>query len=250
MWMWIKKYLKQVYFWGWRYRCVICDSQLRKWHWHGEDSDVHRTHQMVGSGRRETACPHCHSIDRERLIYLYLQNHCKKMEWSNMRVLHIAPENVLQEWIKQQRPLEYIRGDFFTEGYEYGQGTIHLDIQSLNFSADYFDLIICSHVLEHVEDDKKAILELWRVCKKGGALMVLVPMAIDLAQTIEGNHSDSPEYRKEHFGQLDHLRLYGTDFSQRLTNEGWEVRKWQPQPMLLEWKLNQDEFLFLGTKQK
>ena len=247
--MWIKKYLKQIYFWGWRYRCNACDSHIRKWQWNGEDTSLHGKHQMVGSGRRASACPLCRCIDRERLILLYLQNEMNPQQWQELKVLHIAPEPAIARWLAEQKPKEYVKGDFFSQGYQYAADTVHLDIQALNWESEYFDLIICSHVLEHVADDKKAIQELNRVCRFNGMLLVMVPMALDNEVTIEGDGTEHPEFRKQHFGQFDHLRLYGCDFINRLSERNWRVSNWQFPERLANHRLNPLEYLFVGIKE-
>lgn len=205
---------------------------------------------MVGSGRRASACPHCHCIDRERLILLYLQNEIDPQQWQDLKVLHIAPEPVLARWLTDQRPKQYVKGDFFSQGYQYSADTVHADVQALKWENEYFDLIICSHVLEHVKDDKKSMRELNRVCRINGRLLVMVPMALDLKVTIEGVGTESPEFRKQHFGQFDHLRLYGQDFIDRLSERNWCVSKWQFPERRAKHKLNPLEYLFIGIKEK
>jgi SAM-dependent methyltransferase len=170
--------------------------------------------------------------------------------WQKLKVLHIAPEPAIARWLTEQGPKEYVKGDSFSQGYQYAADTVHLDIQALNWESEYFDLIICSHVLEHVADDKKAIQELNRVCRINGRLLVMVPMALDNEVTIEGDGTEHPEFRKQHFGQFDHLRLYGRDFINRLSERNWRVFKWQFPKGILKHRLNKLEYLFVGIKEK
>ncbi len=241
-----KKFLKKFYFFGFRYHCNACNARLRTWQWHGINTSVHDQFEMVGSGRRKCLCPICQSIDRERLIIHRLDKMLLKGDWKNKRVLHIAPEMPVTLWMNKNKPLEYCKGDFFAPGYSYDD-TVHMDIQKLPFDDQVFDVIICSHVLEHVPDDKKAVKELKRVLRKDGKMIILVPFAMNLVSTIEGSPEDLPAHREEHFGQLDHLRLYGRDFANVLRQLDCKVDFWIPKGKVKRWGLNQNEYLILAS---
>jgi ubiquinone/menaquinone biosynthesis C-methylase UbiE len=98
-----------------------------------------------------------------------------------------------------------------------------MDITNLTFDDESFDVIICSHVLEHVPEDKLAMQELFRVLKRGGWGLILVPIDKNKEKTIEDPKIKDPKTREELYGEEDHLRLYGLDFMQRLKDIGFNV---------------------------
>jgi ubiquinone/menaquinone biosynthesis C-methylase UbiE len=90
-----------------------------------------------------------------------------------------------------------------------------MDLTRLGFASDFFDVILCSHVLEHIDDDRAALRELRRVLKPGGTVVLQHPIR-DVQQTLEDPSITSPEERLHHYGQADHVRMYGRDFVDRL----------------------------------
>ena len=97
-----------------------------------------------------------------------------------------------------------------------------MDITSTSFKDNTFDCILCSHVLEHIVDDRKAMSELCRVMKPNGFGIFQVP--IKRETTFENHSIITPEQRLRHFGQEDHVRIYGKDFKARLENSGFIVK--------------------------
>ena len=96
---------------------------------------------------------------------------------------------------------------------------------NLPFKENYFDLILCNHVLEHIEDDYKALNELYRVIKNKGTLIAQVPLDKNLKTTFENKEIKNRRDRNKYFGQYDHLRVYGLDFYNRLSNSGFKPKK-------------------------
>jgi len=226
--LWIKYWIKRIYFFGFFHRCNACGSFLRKWQWHGQNTQLHFQYDMLGSGKRRCLCPICHSIDRERLMLLYLAELNKTDVIRKARILHIAPEKSVMNWFSRHSAREYIKGDFFTDGYAYDHDTMHLNLEELPFENGSFDLVLCSHVLEHVINIEKAMTELSRVSDRSVKILLMVPLALNLEETIEGGAGDTEEFRTEHFGQFDHVRLFGADFPQWLEAHGWFVECWSP----------------------
>lgn len=98
----------------------------------------------------------------------------------------------------------------------------HMDLTRLEFASDQFDLVICSHVLEHIPDDRSALRELKRVLRPGGMVILQQPIrAVD--ETFEDPAITAPAERERHFGQHDHVRIYGRDFAERLREASFEV---------------------------
>ena len=109
-------------------------------------------------------------------------------------------------------------------GTQYPNGTINMDITHLKYPDNYFDFILCSHVLEHIPNDIDAMKELYRVLKPNDGFGILqVPIELDREITYEDHTITSPIEREKAFGQFDHVRIYGKDYIQRLKSVGFEV---------------------------
>ncbi len=200
--------------------------------------------------RPHALCPFCGSLERTRMMGLALTQ--RGLPKAGQRVLHVAPDRSLRERIQAVPGITYIAGDKKEPGYTYPPGTEDLDVTSLPYPADHFDLVICSHVLEHVPDDRKAMRELCRVLKPGGLAILLVPMS-DRPVTDEDPAVTDPDERQRRFGQRDHVRLYGRDYFDRLRAAGFTVTVERPAASLpaeavFRFGLKADEDLVLGTK--
>ncbi len=114
--------------------------------------------------------------------------------------------------------LNYISADLYSPIVD-----VKADILDLPFPDESFDIIFCNHVLEHIEDDAKAMSELYRVMKPGGWGIFQVPMKNSLEKTYEDFTITDPKERQKHFGQYDHVRWYGMDYFDRLRNAGFET---------------------------
>lgn len=128
----------------------------------------------------------------------------------NSRVLHIAPERLLADWMKQNGATYYLSGDLYNEA------DMRLNIEQMDLEDATFDAVICMHVLEHV-DDQKALSEMRRVLRPGGMAFVMVPIVEGWDQTYENSDVKTDSERLLHFGQEDHIRYYGRDVRDRLS---------------------------------
>lgn len=159
-------------------------------------------------------CPFCLSFERYRLLCRYLRDETD-FGLRLMRVLDIAPMWCFQEFCRSFESVDYVSIDI-----ESPLAMRHMDIRDLEFKDDLFDCIICYHVLEHIDDDRKAMDELYRVLKPGGWAVVQVPIFTEC--TIE--RRELAEAEAEHLLKYDcHLRSYGRDFGQRLEAVGFNV---------------------------
>ncbi len=113
--------------------------------------------------------------------------------------------------------------DYITADLESPIADIRMDIQKMPFNDNEYDVVICNHVLEHVEDDNKALSEILRVMKKGGFAILHVPMNLSMEKTYEDPSVTSPDEREKQFRQKDHYRLYGMDFPQRAKKAGFKI---------------------------
>lgn len=170
-----------------------------------------------GKQRENALSPGTLSLERHRQMWLYLQNETDFFT-KNYKVLHIAPEQEFLRKFKKMKNLDYISADLFSPIVD-----VKADILHLPFENESFDVIFCNHVLEHIEDDRKAMSELFRVMKKGGWGIVQVPMKNSLEKTYEDFAIKDPKERQKHFGQYDHVRWYGMDYFDRLKSVGFEA---------------------------
>lgn len=170
--------------------------------------------------RQNAMCPNCLSLERHRLLIHYLR-HSTNLFRDSVKVLHLAPERILFKILNQQEQLEYIPADLFPE--KYPKGTVKVDVTDIPFEENYFNVILCNHVLEHIIDDSKAMREIYRVLKPDGWAILQVPMDKTLEVSFEDSTITTPKERKEVFGQIDHVRLYGRDYFSRLRKAGFKV---------------------------
>lgn len=170
-----------------------------------------------GKQRENALSPGTLSLERHRQMWLYLQNETDFFS-KNYKVLHIAPEQEFLRKFKKMSNLDYTSADLFSPIVD-----VKADILDLPFENESFDIVICNHVLEHIEDDAKAMHELYRVMKRGGWGIFQVPMKTSLTKTYEDFSITDPKERQKHFGQYDHVRWYGMDYFDRLRNAGFST---------------------------
>lgn len=229
-----------------KFTCPICNHSFNELDWLGFDFPILIEKQVIGGGKRKGKCPHCGSGDRDRLLYLYLKKHYKvENKTSHLSLLHIAPENKITDYLLSLNLKSYICGDLFTEGYTYPDYVQNIDILDIPFDDQSFDLILCNHVLEHIQDDHKAMSELKRVLKKGGQAILQVPIAKNSARTYEDFSITNPKEREAAFGQFNHVRIYGQDYMERLQNAGFKVNRISISSKYRKAALNKDEDLFV-----
>jgi SAM-dependent methyltransferase len=197
--------------------------------------------------RANALAPHSLSLERHRLMWLYLKERTTFFS-SNLRVLHIAPEYCFLRPFGRMTNIDYVTADLISPWAQ-----VKLDVQQMLFDDNSFDVILCNHVLEHVPNDIKAMRELLRVMKPGGFGIFQVPLDASIESTVEDLLINTPELREKHYGQRDHVRLYGTDYAQRLRSVGFEVTEddfvKQLDPSLVaRYCLPKDEIVYLCSK--
>lgn len=192
-----------LFLYGHSFTCPICGGHFRKF-------------LTVGVNPRPNAqCPRCGSLERHRLLWLYLKNETNLFV-DSLRLLEIAPMDCLQRKFRAMSNLSYISVDL-----ESPIAMLKMDITDMRFPDNYFDCIICYHVLEHVLDDRRAMKEMFRVLKPGGWAIIQVPILRD--KTFEDPSVTAPKDRERIFGQCDHVRIYGLDYKDRLESVGFSV---------------------------
>jgi len=136
----------------------------------------------------------------------------------NHRLLHFAPEASLVELLQKSANIEYLSADLDSH-----RAMERIDMTDIQYADETFSAILCSHVLEHIPDDHKAMSELRRVLTSDGWAILQVPVDVHRATTYEDFSIVSPEERAKHFGRFDHCRVYGGDYKDRLERAGFKV---------------------------
>ena len=168
-------------------------------------------------GHRALMCPRCGSLGRLRVDWLYLSEHTDLLE-RPQRLLHVAPEIALQIPLRRIPGLEYLSAD-----YDSKLAMERMDITAIAHPDSSFDAIICNHVLQHVEEDEKAMRELFRVLAPGGWALIQSPVDPSRAQTRETADRESQSGPTLASSDDVHLRTYGRDYVERLKRAGFAV---------------------------
>ncbi len=192
---------RAVAFSGEDYFCPCCQRHLRS--------------LVEGAKKSNRACPACGSLERQRLLMLYLIRETNVFS-SRLRVLHLAPEQCLHDRFRTAPLLDYVTADIR----KLPLVDLKLDITSLDCPDASFDVIICSHVLQDVSDDKKALRELKRVLRADGRAFLQHPIDLERANTFEDPSITHPKDRARAFGRAQGYRRYGRDFEQRVRDAG------------------------------
>jgi SAM-dependent methyltransferase len=166
--------------------------------------------------REDAQCLHCGALERHRLTWLFLQLRTDLFDPRRKTMLHVAPEPGLAKRFRAHLGDDYLSADLAP-----GHAMVTMDITEIACPDESFDVVFCSHVLEHVDDDQRAMRELHRVLRPGGWGIVLVPVTAD--RTFEDPRITDPRRREQVFGQADHLRRYGPDIVERLRAAGFGV---------------------------
>lgn len=197
--------------------------------------------------RPNAKCPGCGSLERNRLQLLYLQERTNLFT-DRLKVLHFAPERALQKRLKAEPKLTYHSADLSSKWADE-----HFDICAIPYPDDTFDVILCSHVLEHVPDDRKAMSELFRVMKPGGWGLIDAPHKMGNPETFEDPSVTTAAERQRVFGHKDHVRIYGRDYFQRLRAAGFETARHVytrelPAKTVEKYRLPKDGVISISTK--
>lgn len=185
-------------------RCPICRSRLRAFLAHGDPP------------RSNARCPVCGSLERHRLDWLFMQRRTDLFDGQPKSLLHVAPEKFFATRLSRIAGIDYLSVDLDPK-----RAMLQDDLTDLSSPDDCFSVIYCSHVLEHIPDDRRAMAEMVRVLKPGGWALINVPVTVP--ETFEDPAVTSPEERARVFGQHDHVRRCGPDYGQRMEAAGFRV---------------------------
>lgn len=183
--------------------CPCCDGRFRR---------------FIPRYRGDLLCPRCLSLQRHRAFWLFLEERLSHVE-GHVDILHIAPEEGIASRLRTRASTRYVNAD----ADPHSIADLTFDITAIPFDDRSFDIVLCSHVLEHVPDDREAMRELFRVLRPASFFYSLHPVSRSQERTIEDITVTDPAERARLFGQHDHFRRYGIDFVDRLREAGFEV---------------------------
>lgn len=218
--------------------CPVCERKFRKFLSYGSNV-VHRENVL---------CPYDLTLERHRLMWLYLKNESNFFKADHLNVLHIAPEQCFHKTFKKQQNLDYLTGDLLSP-----IADMHFDLHKIPLDDNRFDVVICNHVLEHVDDALQCMRELHRVMKPGGWGIMQVPQDMSREVTYEDPSIVTPEDRELHYWQYDHVRLFGRDYPDWLRKAGFQVDEYIPADhfdasTIERYRLQKGEILYIVRK--
>ncbi len=197
--------LRKISSFGRGHYCPVCHSHVRKWR------------PVTYGAAANLQCPVCFSLERHRLDWLFLSQRTNLLDTTPKRFFHVAPESFIIPNFRKVDSIQYITGDL-----KRYSAMIQLDLTAIPFRAGFFDTIYCSHVLEHIQDDRKALAELFRISKPGGWAVLQVPITVE--KTLEDPTILDPAERERVFGQHDHVRRCGLDYVDRMRAVGFNSK--------------------------
>lgn len=230
--------LSPIIYRGTQYECPVCGKTSRKFLSYGS----HVSH------RENVLCPHDLTLERHRLIWLYLQRKSNLFTAPALSFLHIAPEQCFLPYFKKQKNLKYLTGDLVSP-----IADLHFDLHQIPLEDNSFDVIFCNHVLEHVADAKQCMSELYRVMKPGGWGIFQVPQDLSRTDTYEDPNITSESDREKHFWQKDHVRLFGANYPEKLAEVGFTFEEYTAETLVGladgdRFRLSMNEILYVFRK--
>ena len=222
--------------------CLFCKKYSRINLPHGTFLMISKNYLKKGvptKGLRvNAACPICGSYDRERFLNYILENY-SAIYSENYHILHVAPEKNIKGKFDGKNP-NYITGDI-----QFGKADQVVDLTDMKsqFDDNFFDYIICSHVLQDIVNEKDAFNEIKRVLKKDGLLILSIPICFQMSKTLENHNSTFPIERLIYFGNRNHVRMYGNDYLNRLNDFGFTVQQFQANKILSPDEIQQNRFI-------
>lgn len=250
------RFVRFIRFYGGGYVCNVCGYPVRNFFPFSKDLQnaassagfLYSFQRMETLNFTKCNCPFCLASDRERLYLLYLEMKFKDDNQSHT-VLDFAPSKAFARAIKNFKNVAYTTADYFIDGYD-----LKLDVCNMkDIPNGSYSLVICSHVLEHVDDPDKALSEIFRIIKSGGAAILMVPLFFDVETTIEDSSYNTDYLRCKAFGQADHVRLFAKqDFENRIKKASFELELITPvqlpQDLVEKYAIAENSVLYLGHK--
>ena len=232
------KLIAPLLFKGNNVECPVCEKSFSKFLSYGSDI-AHRDNVL---------CPYDLTLERHRLMWLYLKDSSDFFTAKKLNVLHIAPEQCFHKRFKKQNNLDYLTGDLVSP-----LADLHFDLHEIPLEDNRFDVVFCNHVMEHVDDALQCMKELHRVLKPGGWGIMQVPQDFNREETLEDKSIVTPEEREKYYWQKDHVRLFGLDYPQWLEKAGFTVTEFSKESnydekKISRFRLQKEEILYIVHK--
>ena len=223
---------------GNKVECPVCGGKFSQFLSYGSDM----------AHRENVLCPKDLTLERHRLMWLYLKEHSNFFTADKLNVLHIAPEQCFHSSFKKQKNLNYLTGDLVSP-----IADMHFDLHEIPLEDNRFDVVFCNHVLEHVSDAGQCLGELYRVMKPGGFGIMQVPQHHTSENTLEDPTITSPRDREKFYWQKDHVRLFGKDYPEWLRKAGFKVIEFKMDEhysveQIERYRLQKEEILYIVKK--
>ena len=218
--------------------CPVCEKSFSKFLSYGSKV-AHRDNVL---------CPYDLTLERHRLMWLYLKSHSNFFTQADLAVLHMAPEQCFIDRFKAQQNLNYLTADIVSP-----IADMHFDLHHIPLENDRFDVIFCNHVMEHVQNPIQCMSELFRVLKPGGWAIMQVPQDFTRETTYEDPSIVSEADREKHYWQKDHVRLFGKDYPSYLERVGFQTTAFDlnahyTQEEIARFRLMKEEVLYIYKK--
>jgi SAM-dependent methyltransferase len=205
----IRRFFLRLKYAGNRVHCPCCGSHFKSF-------------APFGAVRRNNAwCPKCQSLERHRLLWLYLEKKTN-LYTAPLRVLHIAPETTFFHHLAGKANIDYHPVDIYPNLYP--EGTTYFNLLDPQVPWASYDVIICNHVFQYIEDDITAMRNARKLMKPGGWGIMQVPIDRSRPVTYEDKTITSEAEREKAFGLKEHVRFYGLDYADKLRNAGFTVK--------------------------
>ena len=215
-----------------RYYCTVCNNRSTFFLPMGIKAEIFEKKKIIGGGyRRNVRCPLCGSTDRMRFLDYILKEWTDVYTNPDLSILHFAPEACIECKIKEKLGggvSNYITGDINS-----GAADFVVDVTNICFPDHVFDYVIINHVLEHVQNERKAMDEIKRVLKADGKCVFTMPLC-ENENTYESELALTEKERLNLYGQKDHVRLYGKDVKSRMGKYGFHIREYKSDELLTE----------------
>lgn len=237
-------YCRTILLKGNSYFCPICKFKASKFLPYGQDYDAIKKFKIIGMGRRENVlCPNCLCKDRERLVYLFLEKKLKEKKInSTSKIIHFSPEYSLENNFLRKKFTDYITADIAK-----GKCDIDIDLQNFNYKERNFDLVICNHVLEHIENDIIALKNIYLILKPKGLAILQAPLSTIIKKDFKKKNVNTENERLNNYGQIDHVRVFSKkNYLDKLKHVGFKIKldyMDKEKKNIISYGLNSEEFI-------
>ena len=185
-------------YWDYRFGCIVCGNNGRPLY---DFPDVTLRHEhKIGVLRETLQCRHCLASMRQRCLAFGLISYLNGRWGERLRsiadlaqvglcgMVMLDSDNFSGMSMLLRNVPGYVRCSYIPSepwGKQFAPGHFNVDLQSIDFADESFDVVLTSDVMEHVRDCDAAHAEIFRVLKPGGAYIFNVPYDENAAENIQ-----------------------------------------------------------------